>query len=251
MTLFAILLLAHFWTDFLIQSDQMARFKRSTKLAVKWYPLLGHALTQVPMVVGIWLIGMLLRVANWPFLETFGISLIIVVLTHWLIDVTKQNCQPILKRALRLKPNQVPLISYVLDQVLHLIVIVIVSQLLGTNWQSTTISRWLLAASVIIATLYFADYFISLFLKSLDLNVERLPDRAQLGRHIGLLERLAILLLCYTNNVASIAVVVAIKALTRFRAIEANEHHFAEYYLIGSLLSLIFGCLGGYLLKLI
>lgn len=78
-----------------------------------------------------------------------------------------------------------------------------------------------------------------------------MPDRAQLGRHIGRLERLAILLLFYTNNVASIAVVVAIKALTRFRAIEANQQHFAEYYLIGSLLSLIFGCLGGYLLKLI
>ncbi|WP_208427747.1 DUF3307 domain-containing protein [Latilactobacillus fragifolii] len=251
MTLLAILLLAHLCTDFLIQSDQMARCKRSTKLAVKWYPLLGHALTQVPVAIGIWLVGKLLRVPRWPSIEIFVISLIITVITHWLIDVTKQNCQPILKRALRLKTNQVPLISYIFDQLLHLLVIEMVSRLLMTNWQSTTMSRWLLAASVTLSTLYFADYFISLFLKSLDLNAERLPDRAQLGRHIGRLERLAILLLFYTNNVASIAVVVAIKALTRFRAIEANQQHFAEYYLIGSLLSLIFGCLGGCLLKLI
>ncbi|WHQ77328.1 hypothetical protein QFC96_05345 [Latilactobacillus curvatus] len=83
------------------------------------------------------------------------------------------------------------------------------------------------------------------------LNMDRLPDGAKLGRHIGHLERFAILILFYTHNVASIAVIVAIKALTRFKAIESNEHHFAEYYLIGSLLSLIFGCLGGYLLSLI
>lgn len=251
MNLFALFLLSHIGCDFIFQSDQMAQCKRSTKLGVKWWPLCKHALTQVPLVLILWGGGWLMAPPTWPHWQPLLIGLVIIVMSHWLIDLFKQNSQPLLKAQLHLTSNRVPVMSYTIDQALHLIVIGLVSMFLGQQWAFNHVNRLLLAVSIVLSTLLFADYFISFYLKGLDLNMDRLPDGAKLGRHIGHLERFAILILFYTHNVASIAVIVAIKALTRFKAIESNEHHFVEYYLIGSLLSLIFGCLGGYLLSLI
>lgn len=70
------------------------------------------------------------------------------------------------------------------------------------------------------------------------------------GIKIGLVERTLIIILTSTNNYATIAVIIALKTLTRFKMIEQSKD-FGEYYLMGNLLSLIFSISSGMLIKFI
>lgn len=57
------------------------------------------------------------------------------------------------------------------------------------------------------------------------------------GRKIGTLERLLILFLVASGNVASIGLVITAKSIVRYPRL--NEPEFAEYYLFGTLLSVV------------
>ncbi|MGI6154516.1 MAG: DUF3307 domain-containing protein, partial [Enterococcus lemanii] len=59
-----------------------------------------------------------------------------------------------------------------------------------------------------------------------------------------------IILLTSTSNYTTIAVIIALKTLTRFKMIEQNKD-FGEYYLIGNLLSLLFSISSGIIIKTI
>lgn len=59
------------------------------------------------------------------------------------------------------------------------------------------------------------------------------------GRYIGILERILIVIFIVQNLFQGLALIIAMKTLTRFKQFE--DKSFAEYYLIGTLLSLIIG----------
>jgi hypothetical protein len=71
------------------------------------------------------------------------------------------------------------------------------------------------------------------------------PPKA--GVLIGLLERTMILILVMHSAIASIGFIVAMKALTRFK--QFDDKSFAEYYLIGNMLSILMGLIAGYFMK--
>ncbi|WP_431808730.1 DUF3307 domain-containing protein [Lysinibacillus sphaericus] len=73
------------------------------------------------------------------------------------------------------------------------------------------------------------------------------PPKA--GMWIGILERNLILLLCVSNSLSSIGFLIAMKALTRFK--QFDDKSFSEYYLIGTMLSIIFGMSAGFVTKFI
>ena len=59
----------------------------------------------------------------------------------------------------------------------------------------------------------------------------------ELGRVIGLLERTFLYFLIIWNQVGAIAILIALKSLARFKDLE--DRTFAEYFLVGSLLSIL------------
>jgi hypothetical protein len=61
------------------------------------------------------------------------------------------------------------------------------------------------------------------------------------GRVIGILERLIIFILVFINQFAGIGLIIAIKGFTRFKELDKREY--AEYVLIGTLLSSLFAVL--------
>ncbi|MEZ4386801.1 MAG: hypothetical protein R3D98_04365 [Candidatus Krumholzibacteriia bacterium] len=75
------------------------------------------------------------------------------------------------------------------------------------------------------------------------------PDTARMGRTIGVLERALMLLLVSLGQWGAVGLVVAAKSLARFEALK--ERHFAEYYLIGTLTSLLIAAVGGLALRLV
>lgn len=82
-----------------------------------------------------------------------------------------------------------------------------------------------------------------------DLLMPREDDRAvggvevTRGRAIGVLERAVTLTLVLLGQYGALGLVVAAKSLARFKALENRD--FAEYFLIGTLASLLLALLGG------
>ncbi|MGD9898266.1 MAG: hypothetical protein AB7T22_03975 [Calditrichaceae bacterium] len=74
-------------------------------------------------------------------------------------------------------------------------------------------------------------------------------DEYDRGKLIGNLERTFIYFLIIFDQIAAIAVIIALKSLARFK--EMDDKNFAEYFLIGSLLSLFLAALPAVLVLLL
>jgi hypothetical protein len=73
------------------------------------------------------------------------------------------------------------------------------------------------------------------------------PTAAGLGRLIGILERTLLFILIVTGNLGAIGFVVAAKALARHKELEQKE--FAEYFLVGTLLSVLCSMAAGFAVR--
>ncbi|MDQ0230685.1 DUF3307 domain-containing protein [Metabacillus malikii] len=170
------------------------------------------------------------------------------------------------------------IIDYRVEQYIHFI-----ETLLFTNALTlSTLDKLLLITSLIIFTTHFSGYLIGILLTNIrptdstftearteNKNIMTLKHKKkeveeestvenviiqtsysepsfEVGRYIGMLERLIIMILVAMNAFTGITFLVATKALTRFKQFE--DKRFAEYYLIGSLLSILLALGSGYLL---
>ncbi|MFJ7973636.1 DUF3307 domain-containing protein [Psychrobacillus sp. NPDC096389] len=82
--------------------------------------------------------------------------------------------------------------------------------------------------------------------QSIDAVIQIQDSPKNAGIIIGIVERLIIMVLVMVNAIGSIGFIIAMKAITRFKQFE--DKSFAEYYLIGSLISILFGIVSGYLM---
>lgn len=71
-----------------------------------------------------------------------------------------------------------------------------------------------------------------------------LEQRARVGRRIGTIERWLILLLIVTKNVSSLGLVITAKSIVRYP--QLGDKEFAEYYLFGTLLSVVLALASGF-----
>ena len=69
------------------------------------------------------------------------------------------------------------------------------------------------------------------------------------GKIIGYIERLLVIILTYYSAYSAIAFIVTAKSITRFK--QMDDRDFAEYFLLGTLLSLLLGISLGVLTKVI
>lgn len=69
-------------------------------------------------------------------------------------------------------------------------------------------------------------------------------QRAKVGRRIGTLERWLIVLLIASKNVSSLGLVITAKSIVRYPQLSDKE--FAEYYLFGTLLSVVLALVSGF-----
>ena len=88
-------------------------------------------------------------------------------------------------------------------------------------------------------------YFVKLWLRRYDIPQDDGLEKA--GARIGYLERIFVLTFVLTGHYTAIAVIFAAKSIARFKELE--KRHFAEYYLIGTLSSILFALLVGILTK--
>ena len=104
---------------------------------------------------------------------------------------------------------------------------------------------WYLVGYFVVVTL--GTLFVSFILSKLKVEDEqKYPKGIEgAGRLIGIMERVLVITLIYLDEPTAIGIVFAAKSIVRFGSIK--ERAFAEYYLIGSMVSITFALLTGIL----
>jgi hypothetical protein len=260
------LVLAHLLADFVFQPDGVAtrKFGRGPEA---WGALLTHVV--------------IVAVLAAPVVLVFGVAGIgyvaVTAVTHLLIDRAK------IEATLRMAPapaadgpeeaddeekelvpgwSPMPGVWFLLDQVAHLVVLVLAWAFLLAGatpldaWSDLVarieatgngddIGRAVLAAVVLTALVVTNTRAGSMFVGTLvraprppvvqDARGGDGPSVARIGATIGVIERLLIATLVLAGGIATIGLVVAAKTIARFR--QLDDRMFAEYYLLGTLAS--------------
>lgn len=252
------MLISHTLADFVIQTGNTVKAKADMKF--NGYLMHGAALllTSIPFFL-------LLSLSS---LSTVVLKVVVIIAAHLVIDIAKQKIQNILQT--RTAPKISNLLLFVSDQVLHIVIILLVTG--GTVIEYSNLGGVFISADFadsgltyenlkkIFLVLYISfsgAYFIPLMLDKVYekvsnyteilneiLKVGENPvahsfiDEVKAGKWIGILERILIVIFLYSNQFASIGFIIAVKSLARFKMLENKI--FSEYYLMGTMISVVY-----------
>jgi len=229
---FLLLFIGHFLGDYYFQSDKAIENQNS------------KVILQHGFIYALTLLVMIFPIFNWSIF----ITIVFISFTHWLIDYIKYQYK---------KTHEVSygkfVSIYLLDQVLHLIIILmsgsflILKQIeisyltslqnifLQLHLNPEKILSWILVLLVIykpssISIRIILDHFEPKHKKEEDVGI------TNAGALIGIFERLIILLMLYAGQFTAIGFVLTAKSVARYNKI-SEDPQFAEYYLLGTLLS--------------
>ncbi len=241
-----LLILCHVLSDYLLQSDKTI-FQKKNKNGKYNLGLVRHLIeVLVPMSILFFF---------FEFSSTLKLILIIS-LSHILIDWIKLKLDTILN----IKKSA---LMYLLDQLIHILIIVFITKLIepiyilenNSSMEELYINvlEYSKLVIVIIYVVWGGGYFIQAFLKglkigppilnkSLVLEKKEALNNQSMGRYIGMLERGILLFFMINLEYSAVGLVIAMKSIARFKQLDNKD--FAEYYLIGSLLSITITILG-------
>jgi len=219
-----LLLLSHILGDFYLQPKVMAVRKME-----KWSWLIGHGIIHTACL------AIILAISTYITIESLYVLLVIGI-THVLIDF--------IKRFVKWK-------SYTTDQLAHLVILSVVWFIWG---ESLTVRGFILIEfeylhkNILLIVLGFLCILrpIGVLIEQGDIwdfsKGQNPPDESQkgAGKMIGYLERIVVYFLLLLNQYAAIAFVIAAKSVARFPEVSKDGagRTLAEYYLIGTLLSI-------------
>lgn len=226
-TAFALLLLGHVLGDFVFQTDELAKKKHRLR------PLLSH----IGIVVGVHVVTFL------PLLTSQTALIVgLIGVFHLLIDAVSA----------RIRHHQdSSAFLFLGDQTAHLLVILVGWVLMDpSTWTSAPIMTalggvnrlpWpeLTVGAVYVSAFVFAHEGGNTLVSEVlpDEGPESTEEDLEAGSLIGTLERWIILLLGLAGRWESVALVVAAKSIARFE--ELKKRAFAEYFLVGTLTSVL------------
>ncbi len=234
-SLLALFLLAHILGDFYWQSAALAKNKESKFSALLWHGLLYYAAAILCLI---------------PFYSpTLFIVISLLAALHLTVDIIKQ---------LFTKKSRNKTALYITDQLLHLSFIFVATVFLSSQGYD---HRLLTPVDHVfsfedVSRFYTYLCLMLLIIKPANITIKQLlweyrpldsdnPGIKNAGAFIGILERIIILLFLYMHQYSAIGLVLTAKSVARYNRI-AEDKQFAEYYLLGTLLSTLF-VIAGYL----
>lgn len=241
--LFLILYLSHLIADFPLQVPWIARNKGRKAWAIIIHAFVHYGTAALLLAV--------FATSYLPSWRTNGV-LAILILSHVALDAAK----------FWLTTNILPdsSVLFLLDQFAHLGMIAVVSLYLSNTrvvdvLQLSAIpdhaTRLILVVGIVYVIVVFAGgYLIRYLTKSLARGVppttETREELANAGLYIGWLERFLVLTAITIQSPTMVGLILTGKSIARFP--ELKEPRFAEYFLIGTLLSISIAVLGGLIL---
>ncbi|MDD3171478.1 MAG: DUF3307 domain-containing protein [Bacilli bacterium] len=251
-----IFILAHILTDFILQKDSHIEKKLINNLKEN----LVHSIkVLISFLLGGILFVFLMNINCFMDILRVLIFVFINAISHFLIDITKTKAS---------KKNKISsLILLLVDQAIHVVILVVSYRFLLSDYLTVY------PGSVYINLLVFisiATFVSSVFIREiLDLfnlhskrnlkqyndiqnlkiveskndskqncesnNIETVKN-LNIGKWIGIIERIIMFLSLYLNVMGLLTIVVAFKTLSRYEKFKDN----GEYYIIGNLLSILF-----------
>lgn len=219
MIVLAQLLLAHLLGDFLLQPNRGVKQKEAKKWRSPFLYL--HIIIHFGLIMLItW------QTAMW-------LPATIIAGTHLLIDELK----------LQFQREQTKKTWFIIDQALHIIVIVLVWLLLTQPEVNLSLlssnSFWYILTGAVFLTIP-GSIIISLLLSPYSTDIGENTDDSlpNAGKYIGILERLMTFVFILLGQWAAIGFLMAAKSIFRFGDLtNAKDRKLTEYILIGTLLS--------------
>jgi hypothetical protein len=235
-----ILLIAHFLADFTFQTNRLVIRKRSDFKYLIYHTIIYAAI---------------FTVAIFSFTK-FGKGIpafIIIAGSHFFIDWARTICDNRLKEAPGL------FITFIADQVLHILIIIILYYVFDLESAAASlyncIRQWPYFSSLVVYTLIFvliwdpaAVFIKKLFTCIIDKNkCDQADNDPAAGRIIGKLERIVVSVLILSNQLGAIGLVLTAKSIARFK--QLDDRNFAEKYLVGTLTSFATAIIATIILK--
>lgn len=233
-----LLLITHVMGDFHLQSESLARKKKDS---IKY--LLPHVVIHFVLLI----IPLLLSILNG--MTKYGlIAVATVIISHYIMDYFKIK--------LNKKYKDKDKLLFIIDQIVHISVILLIGEILLKNTLGTVsiyyISRnvlnWILLLLLITKP---ANIIFKISFNKYEVNKNDSKDEEDLtvpgaGALIGSLERILSVIFLAINSISAIGLIYTAKSIARFKQIELNRQ-FAEYYLIGTLYSILYTLVSYYL----
>jgi Protein of unknown function (DUF3307) len=245
-TCFLALYLAHLMTDFVFQSDRMVARKQGGEV-------LGYAEHGgVHLLTALLLLSFALPESA-QTLRFYGVT-VSLTLIHLGIDWGKL-------RLVQSKRMQDGATIFLADQTLHAVTVCIAAWLMveipirgmisSLGWFQSQAERTLLLLVVYVGVIFGAGYLLRFITKPLlkgDLHIagQTTNELQNAGMYIGWLERFLVLTALLLQSPATVGLILTAKSIARYP--ELKSVRFAEYFLIGTLLSMSIGILGGLIL---
>lgn len=238
-----ILLISHIIGDFYLQNNKLAQLKDRQYSGV----VIHSVLYCIPFI--------LMSFFTDGFINYFKISLL-ACLSHFIIDSCKYYAIKSYKIYANRNYNNIVLktvldyikdinrqrLIYIVDQGIHILIIILLCYVfkdiyLSYYLSSSRIFRWTLIMLCIYrpANITFYKLFAE-FKPVCDITSNSRNKKA--GSIIGLLERVLIVVFLYLGQYSSVGLTLTAKSIARYNMISENKE-FAEYYLIGTLYSVI------------
>lgn len=223
------LILAHVLGDFVFQPDSWVENKRKKK----------HRSGYLYKHLGVHALGLLVLL---QFNLSYWIGILVILITHFLIDLIKLNLEKKFHRGW----------LFALDQAAHIIIIFAVVYSYHPFAIQTglilTPEVLLLVTSIVIVTSVSA-ILMRILMSRWALPEDRPEDSLPLaGKYIGMLERLLVFAFIALGQWTAIGWLIAAKSILRFSDLSrAKDRKLTEYVLIGTLLSFTLAILIGLL----
>ena len=213
------LLIAHILGDFVLQPDSWVEDKRKNTYKSKYFYL--HGLVHL-------LALLVLLQFNW----SYWLSIVIIVVSHLLIDF--------LKLKLNTKINSRLLFS--LDQFLHIFIIgivVYINEPYKIEFDKIYSTEALLFILAILSITFASSILMKIIMSSWTFEENNPEDSLEnAGKYIGILERLFVFGFIILNQWSAIGLLITAKSVFRFSDLSrAKDRKLTEYILIGTLLS--------------
>lgn len=239
------LLLGHLLTDFVFQTSALVQQKKGGR-AIGYAKHGAVYLVSAVVLTGFFVPGV---VFSWRFLAV-ALGLTVV---HLVIDGMKIG----LGRRTAVAEGAA---AFVADQGLHFLTIVVAAcwiarvepsgvLLHGLNRLRTPSDRVLLLLVVYVAVIFGGGYLIRFMTRPLLKHLQAGESQVQLsnaGMYIGWLERFLVMTALILHSPATAGLILAAKSIARYP--EFKREQFAEYFLIGTLLSVSAATVGGVML---
>jgi len=227
------LLLAHVLGDFPLQTHWMVVGKQRRRIGAYAAHLGIHAATAV---------AALLLFTGVPLARPVTLlGLALLLAGHALLDVGKSAL-------IAARPRLDGWGLFAADQAAHVAIVGFAASLLpevvvepGAAWRTweAVRLRWLVEGLVLAAVVFPTGYLIRYLLQGLSAGLEKTPQEQQgltdAGLYLGWIERALLLFAFADASITAIGLIVGAKSIARFP--EFRTRAFAEYFLIGTLLS--------------